>query len=118
MFFYKHLSTGGKLMRADKPLLVYRYHQDSESFNIDRYACHIYRKFGRNDMQYMIGFVRRTIWNLRVEAVQDFVLAKWKQFTIWNAGKQGRQLYRSLRAEHRAKVEDNQDIVYSIINNL
>ena len=53
------------------------------------------------------GFVRRTIWKLRVEAVQDFVLVKWKQFTIWNAGKQGRKLYRSLRAEYRAKVEGN-----------
>lgn len=36
MFFYKHLSTGGKLLRADKPLMVYRYHQHSESFSIDR----------------------------------------------------------------------------------
>ena len=36
IFFYKHLSLGGKLLRIDEPLVVYRYHQDSESFNIDR----------------------------------------------------------------------------------
>ena len=48
--------------------------------------------------------LRSTIWRLRVDALQESVLAKWKQFIIWNAGKQGRRLYRSLTPENQAKV--------------
>ena len=44
------------------------------------------------------------MWDQRVAAIQAMVLSKWKHFTIWNAGKQGRRLYRSLSAENRAKV--------------
>lgn len=36
MFYYKHISLGGKLLKIERPLLVYRYHQDCESFNVDR----------------------------------------------------------------------------------
>lgn len=50
------------------------------------------------------SFNRSTIWTLRVDALQESVLTKWKQFTIWNAGKQGRRLYRSLTPENQAKV--------------
>jgi hypothetical protein len=49
--------------------------------------------------------LRSTIWRLRVDVLQESVLAKWKQFTIWNAGKQGRRLYRSLTPENQAKVQ-------------
>ena len=37
MFFYKHLSLGGKLMKIDKELLVYRHHPDCETFSVTRY---------------------------------------------------------------------------------
>lgn len=47
---------------------------------------------------------RETIWQLRVEAIQDHVISKWSHFTIWNAGKQGRRLYRSLTQENKDKV--------------
>lgn len=36
--------------------------------------------------------------------LQDSVLVNWSSFTIWNAGKQGRRLYRSLSPQHRSKV--------------
>ena len=48
---------------------------------------------------------RQAIWDLRLERLEKTVLPKWKSgFTIWNAGKQGRRLYRSLKEEFQAKV--------------
>eukprot|EP00731_Ephydatia_muelleri_P028392 Em0020g36a len=82
IFFYRHLSLGGKLLRIDEPLLTYRYHKDAVSFGVDRW----------------------TIWDLRVAAIQKYILSKWEVFTIWNAGKQGRRLFRSLKPEYQAKV--------------
>lgn len=38
MFFYKHLSLGGKLLRVEKELLTYRHHPDCESFSVSRYG--------------------------------------------------------------------------------
>ena len=38
--------------------------------------------------------------------IQGAVLTKWPSFTIWNAGKQGRRFYRSLRPENQAKASD------------
>ena len=48
---------------------------------------------------------RWTIWAERVKALEKFVLDKWEHFTIWNAGKQGKRLYRSLSPPSRAKVQ-------------
>ena len=48
---------------------------------------------------------RWTIWGERVKALEKFVLDKWDHFTIWNAGKQGKRLYRSLSPQSRAKVQ-------------
>lgn len=50
-----------------------------------------------------IGY-RMTIWTHRVHFLEEQVLPHWKSFTIWNAGKQGRKLYRSLTAASRHKV--------------
>ncbi|XP_023584924.1 UDP-GlcNAc:betaGal beta-1,3-N-acetylglucosaminyltransferase-like protein 1 [Trichechus manatus latirostris] len=47
---------------------------------------------------------RGTIWTLRVRFLEERVLPYWATFTIWNAGKQGRRLYRSLEAANRQKV--------------
>ncbi|XP_065898682.1 queuosine-tRNA galactosyltransferase-like isoform X3 [Dysidea avara] len=82
LFFYHHLELGGKLLKVDRPLLVYRYHNDCESFNVNRW----------------------TIWDARVKAIVNHVISKWEQFTIWNAGKEGRRLYRSLCHSDQQKV--------------
>lgn len=82
LFFHRHLSQGGQLLRLEQSLVHYRYHQHCQSLSVDRWS----------------------IWHCRVEALQEAVLSQWSSFTIWNAGKQGRRLYRSLRAQHRAKV--------------
>ena len=44
------------------------------------------------------------------------MLSRWSTFTIWNAGKQGRTLYRSLRPEHRKKVVGLCDVDEKKIN--
>ncbi|XP_051940978.1 UDP-GlcNAc:betaGal beta-1,3-N-acetylglucosaminyltransferase-like protein 1 isoform X5 [Hippocampus zosterae] len=48
---------------------------------------------------------RETIWNLRVGFLQERVISQWESFTIWNAGKQGRKLYRCLNATNQKKVK-------------
>ena len=39
-------------------------------------------------------YFRQTIWDLRVKELEARVLCCWDNFTIWNAGKQGRKFYR------------------------
>ena len=47
---------------------------------------------------------RTTIWTHRVRFLEERALPHWATFTIWNAGRQGRRLYRSLTAGMRRKV--------------
>lgn len=82
IFFLKHLKTGGRLHKVDIPVLIYRFHSGATTFSIHE----------------------ETIWNIRVKAIQEDVIDKWSEFTIWNAGKQGRKLYRSLSDNNRQKV--------------
>ncbi|KAG8507564.1 UDP-GlcNAc:betaGal beta-1,3-N-acetylglucosaminyltransferase-like protein 1 [Galemys pyrenaicus] len=82
LFFYEHLRKGGGLARVDQSLLLYRYHP--------RAATH--------------SVLEATIWSHRVRFLEERALPRWEAFTIWNAGKQGRRLYRSLTAEARSKV--------------
>ena len=39
-----------------------------------------------------------------MKAIVDHVISKWEQFTIWNAGKEGRRFYRSLSHDDQQKV--------------
>jgi len=57
---------------------------------------------------------RETIWDHRVRELESRVLNKWTHFTIWNGGKQGRKLYRSLTQENRDKVENQHQEIYLI----
>ncbi|XP_060583301.1 UDP-GlcNAc:betaGal beta-1,3-N-acetylglucosaminyltransferase-like protein 1 isoform X2 [Ruditapes philippinarum] len=82
IFFYKHLELGGGLYRVEKDLLMYRYHTEATTFSVKE----------------------ETIWKERVQFLEKQVLTKWPTFTIWNAGKQGRKLYRSLSAPNQKKV--------------
>jgi len=82
IFFYSHLNSGGKLLRVDEELLIYRYHSQQTTFSI----------------------AEQTIWDIRLKQFESKVLSKWKNFMIWNAGKEGKRLYRSLSQENRAKV--------------
>ncbi|GIY10276.1 UDP-GlcNAc:betaGal beta-1,3-N-acetylglucosaminyltransferase-like protein 1 [Caerostris extrusa] len=83
LFFYRHLRLGGKLHRVDEDLLLYRYHPSATTFSISE----------------------DTIWQIRLEELEDQVLKNWTRFTIWNAGKQGRKFYRSLAPQNKLKVQ-------------
>lgn len=53
------------------------------------------------------SILEETIWDVRLRRLEDKVLGDphgWKNFTIWNAGKQGRRLYRSLSTNIQQKV--------------
>ncbi|XP_033126944.1 UDP-GlcNAc:betaGal beta-1,3-N-acetylglucosaminyltransferase-like protein 1, partial [Anneissia japonica] len=88
LFFLKHLELGGGVYRVDENLLTYRYHPDCTTHSVHR----------------------DTIWDIRLEAIQKRVINQWKQFTIWNAGKEGRKFYRSLTQENKAKVKEFCDV--------
>lgn len=47
---------------------------------------------------------RTTIWAHRVRFLEEQALPHWATFTIWNAGRQGRRLYRSLTTGSQRKV--------------
>ncbi|XP_068086111.1 queuosine-tRNA galactosyltransferase isoform X2 [Anabrus simplex] len=82
VFFYEHLDRGGDVWRVDKDLVVYRYHPSATTFSISR----------------------ETIWKIRLRRLQEKVLSRWPNFTIWNAGKQGRLLYRCLDPQFRDRA--------------
>ncbi|KAM9856810.1 queuosine-tRNA galactosyltransferase [Aulostomus maculatus] len=83
LFFYQSLRCGGGLARVDQDLLIYRYHEKAATHSV----------------------TEETIWKLRVEFLQERVLHQWDSFTIWNAGKQGRKLYRCLNPTNQKKVK-------------
>lgn len=83
LFFYQSLRQGGGVARVDQCLLVYRYHEKAATHSV----------------------TEETIWKLRVDFLQERVLSQWESFTIWNAGKQGRKLYRSLSPANQEKVK-------------
>ncbi|CAI9163614.1 unnamed protein product [Rangifer tarandus platyrhynchus] len=82
LFFYEHLRKGGGVVRVDQSLLLYRYHPGAATHSV----------------------LETTIWAHRVRFLEERALPHWPTFTIWNAGRQGRRLYRSLTAGSRRKV--------------
>ncbi|KAF4797300.1 UDP-GlcNAc:betaGal beta-1,3-N-acetylglucosaminyltransferase-like 1 [Turdus rufiventris] len=82
LFFYDHLQKGGGVLRVNHCLLLYRYHPQAATHSV----------------------LEETIWNHRVRFLEDRVLSSWTSFTIWNAGKQGKKLYRSLSPANQKKV--------------
>ncbi|KAK6638152.1 hypothetical protein RUM44_008580 [Polyplax serrata] len=62
-----------------------------------------------NEMKCQLDYVtfttfKETIWNVRMEHLEKWILSNWTAFTIWNAGKQGRRFFRSLKPSNRKKV--------------
>ncbi|XP_075759641.1 queuosine-tRNA galactosyltransferase isoform X5 [Pelodiscus sinensis] len=82
LFFYEHIRKGGGVFRVDQCLLQYRYHPQAATHSV----------------------LEETIWAHRVRFLEDRALKHWTSFTIWNAGKQGRKLYRSLSSANQKKV--------------
>uniref|UniRef100_A0A8C2RIY3 UDP-GlcNAc:betaGal beta-1,3-N-acetylglucosaminyltransferase like 1 n=1 Tax=Capra hircus TaxID=9925 RepID=A0A8C2RIY3_CAPHI len=82
LFFYEHLRKGGGVVRVDQSLLLYRYHPGAATHSV----------------------LETTIWAHRVRFLEEQALPHWATFTIWNAGRQGRRLYRSLTTGSQRKV--------------
>ncbi|KAL1520556.1 hypothetical protein AB1Y20_022132 [Prymnesium parvum] len=84
LFLQAHVARGGALHRAggEEPLVVYRYHEHA--------ATH--------------GIARRTIFRHRAEAIERSVLGGWPRFTIWGAGRDGRDFFKCLSGASRARV--------------
>ncbi|XP_029657373.1 UDP-GlcNAc:betaGal beta-1,3-N-acetylglucosaminyltransferase-like protein 1 isoform X3 [Octopus sinensis] len=82
IFFYKHLDLKGSVIRVNSDLLMYRYHSSCTTFSVSE----------------------ETIWNIRLQRFERDILNHLSHFTIWNAGKQGRKFYRSLKPDNRKKV--------------
>ncbi|XP_013921310.1 PREDICTED: UDP-GlcNAc:betaGal beta-1,3-N-acetylglucosaminyltransferase-like protein 1 isoform X2 [Thamnophis sirtalis] len=82
LFFYEHLRKGGEVFRVDECLLLYRYHAQAATNTV----------------------LEETIWTHRVLFLEERILSNWTSFTIWNAGKQGRKLFRSLSPANQNKV--------------
>ena len=51
-----------------------------------------------------LGVSEKSIWKIRLEYLERHYLSKWKSFTIWSAGKQGRRLFRDLSTVSQEKV--------------
>uniref|UniRef100_A0A9L0RUT3 UDP-GlcNAc:betaGal beta-1,3-N-acetylglucosaminyltransferase like 1 n=1 Tax=Equus caballus TaxID=9796 RepID=A0A9L0RUT3_HORSE len=127
LFFYSHLRKGGGVVRVDQSLLIYRYHPKAATHSVlERIGDSVLPPEGmsfagrcgfstgilcpgRADVHLHGGchvhcHNRTTIWTHRVRFLEERALPHWAAFTIWNAGRQGRRLYRSLTAESRRKV--------------
>ena len=51
-----------------------------------------------------LGVSEKSIWKIRLEYLERHYLSRWKSFTIWSAGKQGRRLFRDLSTFSQEKV--------------
>ena len=84
LFLQAHVARGGGLRRAGghEPLIVYRYHTSMASHAIPR----------------------KTIQRHRVAAMEEAVISKWGSFTIWGAGRDGRDFFKALSPDAKNKV--------------
>lgn len=82
LFLQRHALLGAGLHRVDEVLVVYRYHAAAATHAIPR----------------------RTIFRHRAAAIEEAVLASWDRFTIWGAGNDGREFFKTLTPEARHKV--------------
>mmetsp|Transcript_7462 Transcript_7462/g.9458 ORF Transcript_7462/g.9458 Transcript_7462/m.9458 type:complete len:137 (-) Transcript_7462:1102-1512(-) len=60
---------------------------------------------------------RKVLLRLRLRAFERRVLSKWPQFSIWGAGRDGKDFYNNLRPEFRDKVVEFYDIDAKKIKN-
>jgi len=85
IFFLDHIESGGSIYKVQgDPLLTYRYTINSTSSQISNV-----------DLQ-----------RVRIEYLQRMILSqdKWKEFTIWSAGKDGKRFYNLLREDIAKQV--------------
>eukprot|EP00241_Pyramimonas_parkeae_P005522 CAMPEP_0114236750 /NCGR_PEP_ID=MMETSP0058-20121206/7015_1 /TAXON_ID=36894 /ORGANISM="Pyramimonas parkeae, CCMP726" /LENGTH=346 /DNA_ID=CAMNT_0001348729 /DNA_START=155 /DNA_END=1196 /DNA_ORIENTATION=- len=84
IFLYRHVQLGGCLVRADKPLLMYRFH--SGSVTGQRAVC------------------KELIWSIRVAELEESFNLIHGVAGSPSGGKEGKRLYRSLCPASQEKV--------------
>lgn len=82
LFLQAHVARGGDLHRCDDVLVEYRYHAAAATHAIPR----------------------ATILRHRAAALERAVLSRWDRFTIWGAGRDGRDFFKALSPAARRKV--------------
>lgn len=88
IFFNAHIDANGDLHRVDETLVIYTYHEGAATLSV-KSEC---------------------IWKIQLNRLEKHVLSNWNHFTIWNAGKAGRKLVRSLNPENLKKVQKFCDV--------
>jgi hypothetical protein len=88
VFFYQHLQRGGKLLKVEQPLVIYRFLPNSASSKIHRLQL----------LKYRLRFL------------QDTVVCHWPSFSIWGAGRDGRKAFNALDLPNQQKVAAFADI--------
>ena len=103
-----HVARGGALHRVDEPLVLYRYHAAAASHAIPRRTIHLHR----------VRAIEEQVRSLHVpcmyhacacamhipRAIGEQVLRGWPSFSIWGAGRDGREFFKALRPEMRSRV--------------
>lgn len=93
-FFHSHLDLGGELFVVDEILLLYRYHDKSVSK----------------------GIPRRELLRIRLKALERRVLNKWSSFSVWGAGRDGKNFVNDLSEENQKKIVCFGDVDVNKIN--
>mmetsp|Transcript_13972 Transcript_13972/g.37505 ORF Transcript_13972/g.37505 Transcript_13972/m.37505 type:complete len:378 (+) Transcript_13972:817-1950(+) len=85
---YNHLAQGGALIKVPQTLVLYRHHAEATS----------------------LALSRRYLLSVRVAAFERLVIVHWVTFSIWGAGRDGRQFYKALTNRSQSKVQAFLDI--------
>lgn len=81
-FFMDHLQAGGTLAKVHTPLVTYRYTPNS----------------------WTLGSKSTDLQKVRIEYLQKRVIDKWKSFSIWGYGRDGKRFLNLLSLENAEKV--------------
>lgn len=82
LFLQAHVLRGGSLHRVDVVLVEYRYHAAAATHAIPR----------------------QTLLHHRVSAIEVAILEHWPHFSIWGAGRDGRDFFKALQPRLRQRV--------------
>ena len=123
-----HVARGGALHRVDEPLVLYRYHVAAASHAIPRRTIHLHRVRAIEEqvrslhVPYMYHAYTMHVpcmyhaYTMHIpciyhahtmhipRAIGEQVLRGWPSFSIWGAGRDGREFFKALRPEMRSRV--------------
>ena len=83
LFLHAHVLAGGTLQRVDDVLVEYTYHTEAVTHSTPR----------------------KLLLTHRVAAIERAVLTRWPHFTIWGAGRDGRDFFKALSVSSKQRVK-------------